>query len=160
MKTSNTQKAGSLLTLLFLTISTTIYMTSSVSAKGIYKCKKPDGEIEYTQFPSESCKDQQIKKRGGASDQSAIDKLREDKKRAQMAANSQKEKKLVQQDQERAKQEKQEYCKSVQANLEQISNMTRVFTTDEKGNRTRLDEEQRQQRIQENKDSLEKHCSS
>ncbi len=159
MKTDITQKTGAVLVLLFLTLSVAISVISSVTAKGIYKCVMPDGEVEYTQFPSENCKDQQIKKRGGTADQGAIDKMREDKKRDRMAANEQNEKKLIQQDQARAEKEKQEYCESVRANLEQITIATRVFETDDQGNRTRLDEEQRQQRIQENKDSLEEHCS-
>ena len=158
MKTDYTLKIGMTL-FLFLIIAITAFVTSSVTAKGIYKCQKPDGEIEYTQFPSENCKDQQIKKRGGTADQTAIDKLREDKKRAQIAAEDQHEKKLVQEDQARAEKEKQEYCESVQANLEQITIAHRVFETDDQGNRTRLDEEQRQQRIQKNKDNLKEHCS-
>ena len=158
MKIDNTLKIGATLTL-FLIVAITAFITSSVTAKGIYKCMKPDGGVEYTQFPSENCKDQQIKKRGGTADQGAIDKLHEDKKRDRIAADEQNEKKLFRQDQDRVEKEKQEYCESVRANLEQITIANRVFETDDQGNRTRLDEEQRQQRIQENKDSIAEHCS-
>ena len=157
MKTDNILKNGIALTL-FLIIAVSILLTLSVRAKGIYKCQKPNGEVEYTQFPSENCKDQQIKKRGGTADQDAIDKLREDKKRNQIAHDEQNEKKLIQQDQARAEKEKQEYCESLRANLEQITIAHRVFETDDQGNRTRLGEEQRQQRIQKNKDNLKEHC--
>lgn len=158
MKTDDTLKMGAALSL-FLIIAITVFVSSSVTGKGIYKCKKPNGEVEYTQFPSEECTDQQMKKRGGSADQNAVDKLHEDKKRAQIATDEKNEKKLVQQDQERAEKEREEYCESVRANLEQITIANRVFETDDQGNRTRLDEEQRQQRIQENKDSLAEHCS-
>ena len=80
MKTDNILKNGAAVTL-FLIIAVSILLTISVRAKGIYKCQKPNGEVEYTQFPSENCKDQPIKKRGGTADQGAIDKLHEDKKR-------------------------------------------------------------------------------
>jgi len=158
MKTDNTTKAIILFSLILL-ISIALLTASSVTAKGIYKCIKPNGEIEYTQFPSENCKDQQIKKRGGSANQNAIDKLHEDKKRAQIAADERNEQRLEQQDQEGSEQEREDYCNSVRENLEQITNSPRVFETDAQGNRTRLGEDQRQQRIQDKKDRLEEHCS-
>ena len=132
----------------------------NASAKGIFKCVKPDGEVEYTQSPSKNCQaQQQMKNRGGKADQEAIDELYQDKKRTNIAAGKDREKLLAQQDAERTERELQEYCNSVRENLEQITTANRVFETDDHGNRTRLDEEQRQQRIQENNDSLAVHCN-
>ena len=158
MKNNNPLKSVTAPTILFLVIFTSTLVTSSFAAKNVYKCVKPNGEIEYTQFSSEECDSQPIRQRGGIADQDAIDNLREGKKREKMTADEQHEQQLARQDQARTKKEKEEYCENVRKNLEQIANAHRVFETDDQGNRTRLDEEQRQQRIQENKDSLAEHC--
>lgn len=132
---------------------------STVSAKGIFKCVKPNGEVEYTQTASKDCNAQPIKKHGGNADQKAIDKLHEDGKRNKIAQDEQQDEQLKKQDEARAKKEQEKYCTELRENLEQITIAHRVFETNDKGERIRLDEEQRQQRILENQKSLGTHCS-
>ncbi len=158
MKTDNSPKAGIALPMLLLTLFISTLVTTPSVARGIFKCVMPDGNIEYTQSPSEECKSQQIKIKGGNADQSAIDKLNEDKKRARLAADQKKTEQQKQKDKQRTEKEMEEYCQSLRDNLEQITIATRVFETDDQGNRTRLTEEQRQERIKENEEKLADHC--
>lgn len=134
-------------------------MVSTTSAKGIFKCVKPNGEIEYTQSASKDCESQQIKKRGGQSDKKAIDKLHDDGKKSKIAEDKERDDALIKQDEARAQKEMAEYCANLKNNLEQITIANRVFETNTKGERVRLSEEQRQQRIIDNQKSLDTHCN-
>ena len=143
---------------LFVGISISTF-TATTSAGNIYKCVRPNGEVEYTQSPSENCDVQKLKKSGGSADQKAVENLNQDQVRARIAADEQREEELRLQDKERTDEEMEEYCEIMRKNLNQITIATRVFETDDQGTRTRLTEEQRKQRVQENQDSLDEHCS-
>ena len=139
--------------IVFLSVTTTSY------AKGIFKCVNLDGEIEYTYSPSENCDPQAIKKRGGKGDKKAIEKSLQDRKKTDLVTDLKKEKQQRQKDKDQIEKEMKKYCQDVRDNLEIITTATRIFETDDQGNRIRLDEDQRLQRIQKNKDSLVEHCS-
>lgn len=136
-----------------------LMLNTAVSAKGIYKCVKPNGDVEYTQKASKGCDAQQIKKQGGSADKKAIEKLQQDGKWSKIADEEKRQAALEKQDEKRAKQENLQYCEELKANLEQISNSNRVFEEGSNGERVKLTEEQRQQKIQENKQSMDTHCS-
>lgn len=145
---------------LFVVVPVIVFLSLTTSyAKGIFKCMNPDGNIEYTQSPSENCNPQEIKNRGGKSNQKAIEKLHQDKKRADLVTDLKKEKQQRQKDKDQVEKEIERYCQEIRENLEIITRSSRVFEADDQGNRTRLNEEQRQQRIQDKKDNLAKNCS-
>ncbi len=158
MKTKLTDKLMTGFYLLFslILLNATI---STASAKGIFKCVKANGEIEYTQSASKNCESQQIKKRGGQSDQEAINKLHEDREKSKIAEDKERDAALAKQDEARAQKEMAEYCTNLKNNLKQITIANRVFETNTKGKRVKLSEEQRQQRIKDNQKNLNTHCN-
>lgn len=134
------------------------FATTDAAAKGIFKCVKPNGEIEYTQSPSADCKVKKLKNTGGHADQKAIKKQQQDKEDRQIVDQKRKSDDQKSLDQKIATQEKQDYCDSVKNNLGQMLTSPRLFKTDAQGNRINLTEEDRQQRIKESQDNLKEHC--
>ncbi len=147
---------------LIFTFTTHSFSFSNAEAKGIYKCVKPNGEVEYTQSRSKMCQDHNTKKlknTGGRADPAAIAKQKAEKENSLKTEENRKIKELKQQDQELINQEKKHYCDNVQKNLDQIQTSPRLFKTDDQGNQVILGEEERQNKIQTNKENLAIHCS-
>ena len=137
----------------FITIN-----SNPVIAKEIFKCLKADGTVEYTRSPAADCQSNVIKNRGGHADQAAVDKLRRDQDQAAEQNRKSRLEDLQRADEKHAQQDKEEYCQKSQKNLDKLSNVNRIFEMDEQGNRIRLSEEQRQQRIQQVRADLASHC--
>lgn len=144
--------------ILILILSLITINSNPVIAKEIFRCLRVDGTIEYTRTPTADCQSKVIKNRGGQADQAAIDKLRRDQDQAAEQARKSRLEDQQRADEKHAEEEKEDYCQKTRNNLTKLSNINRIFETDAQGNRIRLSEEQRQQRIQQVSSDLAGQC--
>ncbi|MFK8067679.1 MAG: hypothetical protein AB8D52_05490 [Gammaproteobacteria bacterium] len=146
---------------LFFIVTMHVFSSSDAKAKGIFKCVKPNGEIEYTQSPSPECQDHnttKMKNTGGRADPAAIAKQKEKRESSLKTEESRKIEELKKQDQKLVIQEKKIFCDNARKDLVQIQASPRLFKIDDQGNRIILTVAERENKIQTSKENISAHC--
>ncbi len=132
-------------------------IAQSAFAGEFYKWTDEEGNVHYSKkAPAGQSAD--VVRTQSFDNSKALEKLEKDKTTASDNATARQQQKEDQAASAEREKQRKDRCQQSTKNLDGLHNSQRIFDKDESGNRVRISEKQRQQRIDKSRDVMKENC--
>jgi hypothetical protein len=140
-------------------IAGVVLCTLAGAAGAVYKWVDEDGNVHYSQTPPNDRPATEIELPESSASDAALKRLEHDQKRAEQMREQRLKAAEEQLAAKKEEEDRKKKCAWARGNLTELQTSNRIYQTDASGARSRVPEEQRQERIKRAQEQIEEFCN-